>query len=155
MEILLLQDIAGVGKKNDLLVVGDGFALNCLLPQRKALVATPTVRKRYAEQIKKRAVEKEGERQFQQDAVTAMSGKSIQFSRKTNKVGKLYAALTEAEISNAIKEQLALTVPADNVIINDHIKAVGAFQVQVKVGDVSIPLAVTVSQQKEAVKKAA
>src|SRR2546423_12740961 len=99
MEILLLQDIAGIGKKNDLLVVGDGFALNCLLPQRKALVATPTVRKRYADQIRKRAEEKETDRQSQQQAAAALSGKAVQFTRKVTKTGKLYAAISEEQIA--------------------------------------------------------
>ena len=55
MEVLLLQDIPGIGKKDDLLIVKEGYALNNLLPYRKALVATPTVRKRYADQIRGRA----------------------------------------------------------------------------------------------------
>ena len=59
MEVLLLQDVQNVGQKNDLLMVGDGYALNFLLPQQKAIVATPTVRKRYAEEIRRRAEQKE------------------------------------------------------------------------------------------------
>ena len=46
MELLLLEDIPGVGQKNDIIVVKNGFALNNLLPRRRALIATPTVRKR-------------------------------------------------------------------------------------------------------------
>lgn len=52
MEIFLLEDISGIGTKYSIQVVPDSYALNELLPQRKALVATPTVRKRYAEQIR-------------------------------------------------------------------------------------------------------
>jgi ribosomal protein L9 len=54
MEVLLLTDIPGIGRRSDVIVVGNGFALNHLLPSRKALVVTPNVRRRYAEQIKKR-----------------------------------------------------------------------------------------------------
>jgi large subunit ribosomal protein L9 len=148
MEILLLQDVTGMGKKNDLLVVGDGFALNFLLPQRKALVATPTVRRRYADQIKKRAVEKEKERGLQQTAVSAMSGKTVQFSRKAGKTGKLYAAITADEIVAAVAKQLEMELKADSIIIPEPIKNVGNTQVQVKVGEALLPLSLVITEQK-------
>ena len=95
MEVLLLQDVATVGKRNDLLTVGNGFALNYLLPKRLAIVATPTVRKLYAEAIKHRLEEKEQERAIQAGAAAAIAGKSITFTKKTTKTGKLYAAISE------------------------------------------------------------
>ena len=98
--------MAGIGKKNDLLIVGDGYALNYLLPHRKALVATPTVRKRYADQIRKRAEEKERERNLRANAAQALAGKSVTISRKASKVGKLYAAVSESQIAEAVSGQL-------------------------------------------------
>lgn len=149
MEILLLQDIAGIGKKNDLLIVGDGFALNCLLPQRKALVATPTVRKRYADQIRKRAEEKEREKQTQQQAAATLAGKSIQLARKVTKTGKLYAAVSADEISTALKDQHGLTFSASSIVLSEPLKVVGTTQVQIRVGESTHPLSVIVTEQKE------
>ncbi len=134
MEVLLLEDVNGIGKKNDLLVVGDGFALNCLLPARKALVATPTVRKRYADQIRKRAEEKERDRSRQAQAASALAGKSLTFARKASKTGKLYAAITEEQISEAFKTQHELDISADDILLDQHVKTVGAFSFQVKIG---------------------
>ncbi|TSC57577.1 MAG: large subunit ribosomal protein L9 [Candidatus Peregrinibacteria bacterium Greene0416_19] len=147
MEILLLEDINGIGKKNDLLIVGDGFALNFLLPQRKALVATPTVRKRYAEQIRRRAEEKEREKQTQQQAAQALAGKSITFIRKATKAGKLYGAISEENIAAALAEQLQITFPAGDVQIADPIKAVGSFKVTLAVGAQTYPLTVNVKAE--------
>lgn len=144
MEVLLLEDVNGIGKKNDLLVVGDGFALNFLLPQRKALVATPTVRRRYADQIRRRAEEKEREKQSQAGAVAAVAGKTVSFARKATKTGKLYAAITEEQIAEALTQQHQLTVPADAIVIPSPIKAVGSFAVQLKVGSAEQPLTVVV-----------
>ncbi len=102
MEVLLLTDIQGIGKKNDLLVVKSGFALNHLLPERKALVVTPNVRKRYAEVIKKRAIERENERQVQASIASALTGKVLHLKAKASKAGKLYAAVSEAQIVEAL-----------------------------------------------------
>lgn len=148
MEILLLQDVSGIGKKNDLLVVGDGFALNYLLPNRKALVATPTVRKRYADQIRKRAEEKERERALRANAAQAIAGKSVAFTKKASKAGKLYAAISEELIAEAIKTQLGLELKPDAVELQDHIKTTGSHQVKIKLGDgVTQPLAVVVNAE--------
>ena len=148
MEVLLLEDVNGIGKKNDLLVVGDGFALNHLLPQRKALVATPTVRKRYAEQIRKRAEEKEHEREVQTQLSSALAGKSVTFQRKVTKAGKLYAGVTEQNIADALNEQHKIPVSADSIELAEHIKVVGTYQVPVKVGTGMQNVSVVVAEEK-------
>lgn len=150
MEVLLLEDINGIGKKNDLLIVGDGYALNCLLPQRKALVATPTVRRRYADQIKKRAQEKENEKSRQAEAASALAGKTVTLVRKTTKTGKLYAAINEDAISEALKTEHGLEIPAEDIVIPSPIKAAGTFNVSAKLGSSEQPITVKVEAETEA-----
>jgi large subunit ribosomal protein L9 len=154
MELLLLEDISGVGKKNDIVIVGDGFALNCLLPQRRALVATPTVRKRYAEHIKRRALERENERRMTQEAAQALQGKVITLSRKVTKTNKLYAAVSESDISKGLMDQHQLDIPADRIVIDEPIKNVGNVQVKVQVGSAQFPITVNVMKEEAPVKKA-
>lgn len=155
MELLLLEDINGVGKRNDIIVVGDGFALNHLLPSRKALVATPTVRKRYAEQIKRRAEERESERRTQLEAAGMLAGKTVSFTRKVTKTDKLYAAITAENISEALAQQHAITMPAEKIQIAEPIKALGSFTIQIQIGSQSHPLAVSVQKEEAKTKKAA
>ncbi len=148
MEILLIQDIPGVGKKNDLLIVGDGFALNFLLPKRAALVATPLVRKRYAEFIKRRAEEKEKEKSFAANAVAALSGKTVTFARKATKTGKLYAAITEEAIATALLDQHKAEVAPEDIVIDEHIKTLGEHVVSVRMGGQDVELTVKVTEEK-------
>lgn len=147
MEVLLLQDVNGIGKKNDLLVVGDGFALNCLLPKRMALVATPLVRRRYAEQIRTRAEERDHERQMKLGAAQALSGKTVTFTKKTTKTGKLYAAITEDIIADALRNQHGISISADAVQIATPMKAMGSFTIQVKLADQMVPLHVLINAE--------
>lgn len=148
MEVLLLQDINGIGKKNDLLVVGDGFALNNLLPRRAALVATPVVRKRYAELIRKRAEEREVEKSAQSSAAAALSGKTVLFTKKVTKAGKLYAGITEKNVMEALKEQLKYDVSEDDIQMDEHIKAAGTHQVTVRIANQNVPVNVKVDAEK-------
>lgn len=148
MEVLLLEDIPGIGKKNDLLVVGDGYALNYLLPKRAALVATPLVRKRYAEFIKRRAEEREREKSAVAGVVQALSGKTVSFARKATKTGKLYAAITEKDIVDAVKKQLDTTVSEESVKIDEQIKALGTHQIMLQIGEQTFSVSVHVTEEK-------
>ncbi len=147
MAILLLHDVATVGKKSDLLTVKNGFALNYLLPRRLAIVATPTVRKLYAEAIKKRMEEKEQEKALQAGAAAALAGKFITFTKKTTKTGKLYAAISEKAISEALKEQHNLEIPPEAIAIPSQIKALGTFTVAITIGAVEQPLTVNITAE--------
>lgn len=149
MEVLLLQDIPGIGKKNDLLVVGDGYALNYLLPKRAALIATPLVRKRYAEFIRRRAEEREREKGAIAGVAQAISGKTITFTKKITKTGKLYAAITEQNVVEALKEQLDVTVTEDMVKIDDQIKSTGTHQIMIQMGEQVVSLNVAVEADKQ------
>ncbi len=148
MEILLLEDIKGIGKKNDLLVVGDGYALNCLLPKRAALVATPLVRKRYADLIRRRAEEREREKAAEAGAAQALQGKTVTFVRKVTKTGKLYAAIQEKLIADALKKEHSITVEESAIEIAEPIKVTGSHQVRVKMGEQMLPLTVIVEAEK-------
>lgn len=149
MEVLLLTDISGVGKKNDLMVVKSGFALNHLLPERKALVVTPNVRKRYAEQIKHRALEREREREIQMSLSNTLTGKVVHVSAKASKAGKLYAAISADQIVAALKDEYAIVIPANAISIGDHIKKVGQHIVTVSVGTQSVKISIEVKAEAE------
>ena len=144
MEVLLLQDIPGVGKKSDLIVVGDGYALNFLLPRRAALVATPVVRKRYAEHIRRRAEEREAEKSAKRDAASAISGKVITIAKKASKTGKLYASVTESMIASEIQKQLSVQVKEDDIDMAEHLKTVGSHVVSVRMGEQTVQVTVKV-----------
>lgn len=150
MEILLLEDIAGIGKKNDLVQVGDGFALNNLLPRRAALVATPLVRRRYAELIRRRAEDREREKALQTNAAQAISGKTVTFARKASKAGKLYGSITEKNIAEALKDQHGMDIAPEAIILPEHIKAVGTFPVSLALAGMTVSVSVVVTAEAEA-----
>lgn len=150
MEVLLLQDIAGIGKKNDLLVVGDGYALNYLLPRRAALVATPVVRKRYADLIRRRAEERETEKAAQAGVAKSLADKSLTFTKKVTKTGKLYAAINKKAIADALKTQLSMDIGEEAVMMDEAIKTTGTHTVNIKINDQMVALSVAVEAEKDA-----
>ncbi|MBP9773952.1 MAG: 50S ribosomal protein L9 [Candidatus Peribacteraceae bacterium] len=154
MEILLLSDLPGIGKKNDLIIVGNGYALNHLLPARKAIVVTPNVRRRYAEQIKKRALERELEKTAQSSSLKVLAGKSLQFMQKASKAGKLYAAISEKMIADNLKNQFGINLAPEQIKVKEPIKNIGVYTISLQIGDQTTPVSVEVkSDMKTAEKK--
>ncbi|MBT7929368.1 50S ribosomal protein L9, partial [Candidatus Peregrinibacteria bacterium] len=138
----------GIGKKDDLLVVGDGYALNRLLPNREAIVATPTVRRRYADQIRHRAEQNAKELAVKQSAANVLQGKVLKFARKATKTGKLYAALTEKCIVDELKKEHSIEVKEDAISISDQIKSIGTHNVEIKLADTNQKMEVEVVLEK-------
>jgi large subunit ribosomal protein L9 len=105
MKVVLLCDVKGQGKKEDILSVSDGYARNYLFPRKWAMEATPAAlreieRKRAAE------AEQEKERRKQaQEQANALSGRTIQVSAKCGEKGRLYGSVTTQEIVDALRQQ--------------------------------------------------
>ncbi len=163
MEVLLLTDIPGIGRKNDLLIVKSGFALNHLLPERKALVVTPNVRRRYADHIKRRALERETEKQMQANLSAALAGKVLHLTSKASKAGKLYAALSESKVAEALKQEHGIEVATTSITLGAPIKSIGTHKATVTVGSQKSSITIEVKsdevvetkETKETKKKAA
>lgn len=147
LALLLLEDIPGLGQRNDIVVVGDGYALNNLLPRRRAIVATPTVRKRYAEQIRRRAEEKAHELDLARNAASVLKEKGVSFAAKVAKTGKLFGAISPKMIAEALTEQLQIEVPEANISLDEHIKTVGEHKATVKIGSQELELKIVVKSE--------
>ena len=105
MKVILLCDVKGTGKKDDILTVSDGFARNYLFPRKWAAEATPGAVK---EIERKRANEArlEAERRAEaQKTADFLKGKVISLQVKCGEKGRLYGSITNQEIVDALKAQ--------------------------------------------------
>ncbi len=110
MKVILLVDVKGTGKKNDVLNVSDGFARNFLFPKRWAVEASPAAVK---EIERKQAVEEKLEQERKAEALekaAALRGKVINLTAKGGAQGRLYGSITSQEIADALKAQHGIEV---------------------------------------------
>ncbi len=132
MKVLLLANIKGVGSKGDLKEVPEGYFRNMLLPQRLAVPATDAaVSHLKAQQAK--TVEKLDK--IKESAVLVqkkIEGQEITISAKAHDEEKLYAAVHERQIVEAIKAQLKVELPESAVELEEAIKSVGVFPIKLK-----------------------
>ena len=102
MEIILKEDIAGLGYKNDIVKVKDGFGRNYLIPQGKAVIATESAKKVLAENERQRA-HKLAKIKADAEALAAkLNGVKVSISAKVNEDGTIFGGVGAAQIVDAL-----------------------------------------------------
>ena len=133
MEIILKQDVANLGHKDDIVKVRNGYAVNYLIPQGMAILATESAKKVLAENIRQRA-HKEAKIREEASALAAkINGITVKVTAKMSSKGKIFGAVGNIQIAEAIAA-LGVEVDRRNVAIAgmDNIKEAGIYDVTVK-----------------------
>ncbi|MCG8390720.1 MAG: 50S ribosomal protein L9 [Cytophagales bacterium] len=103
MEIILRQDIQGLGYKNDTVTVKPGYARNYLIPQGFAIVANASNQKKIAENIKQAAHKAEKLKKDAEEIANKMGELIIEIGTKAGDSGKIFGAVTTLQVSDALK----------------------------------------------------
>jgi large subunit ribosomal protein L9 len=130
-EILLLQPVAGLGAEGDQVKVRAGYARNFLLPQGKAVALTQSNRKR-VEALKKRRTEREASDLSNAQALAAKIAKvSLAFAVKTGEAGKMFGAITSADIHTKLTEA-GIEIDRKAIHLAAPVKTLGKHEVTIK-----------------------
>lgn len=131
MKVILLQDVKGHGKADDIVEVNDGYARNFLFKKNLALEATPA--NLNSIKIKKSAEAAKAERELDEARVVGAKLKDQIFTLpvKCGEGGRLYGAITSMDIA-AVLDKAGYTVDKRNITIKTQIKNLGDFEADVK-----------------------
>ena len=132
MKVILLQEVKGTGKKDQILEVSDGFARNFLLPRKLAREATNEALN---------SIEKAKD----------LKGKLVVVKAKAGEGGRLYGSITAAEIADALKAQHGVEIDRRKIELEEPIRAAGqtTFSVRLTAGVVTRMLLNVVAEGKE------
>lgn len=132
MEIILKQDVANLGYKDDIVKVKNGYANNYLLPQGKAIIATPVNKKIHAENLRQRAHKEEALRKNAETQQAALNGKTVKLIVKVGENGQLFGGINNIMVAEALKEQHNYDVDRKDIVV-ETIKTVGNYTAKVNV----------------------
>ena len=133
MEIILKQDVTGVGYKNDLLKVKDGYARNYLIPHGMAVVATSSKKKELVELKRQQAFKEDRIKNEAAAVAKVLEGAALNIGVKAGSSGKIFGSVNNLIVANAIKTQMNMDVDRKRIILNeDHIKEVGQYKALIK-----------------------
>lgn len=130
IQVILLEDVAGQGRKGEIVSVSDGYAHNFLLKAKKGVLATPEELQKIENRKKKEAKKQEEERNKSLELKELLESKVLTIPVKAGENGKLFGAITSKEIASQIKDELGLDI--DKKKIEANIKKLGHDEVYIK-----------------------
>lgn len=148
MKVILLQDVKGLGKQNDLVKAKDGYAKNFLLKRNLAIEATSdnvNIMKSRQKSLQNRTLTLNAKAQ---DVKERLDGKQVVIKTKSGENGKLYGSITTKDIADEIKKQLKVEVDKKKIVLPDHhIKTLSITEVPIKLhAGVSAKITVVVEE---------
>lgn len=131
MKIILIEDVQNLGYKDDVVEVKNGYGRNFLIPTKKAILATPSALKQLAEKQKQQA-QKMAKIKADAEALAAqLAALSLTISVKASEEGKLYGAVTNIQIAEAIEAAGVQGVERKTIVV-ENVKALGSYTAVVK-----------------------
>ena len=106
MKIILKKDVPNLGQKGDVKHVADGYARNYLIPQALAVRATPGAVQDFEHREKVQATKYQRMKKRAEALARRLTSHTLTFEVKTGRTGQLYGSITNADIAEAIEEQV-------------------------------------------------
>ena len=129
MEIILKEDIIGLGYKNDIVNVKNGYGRNYLIPQGKGVIASESAKKVLAENLRQQAHKLAALKAAAEDRAKAFEGVALEIPAKVSATGVTYGSVGAAQVAEALK---ALGIEVDRKIITMRdAKKVGDYEATV------------------------
>lgn len=134
MKVILLQDVKGKGKKGQMLEVSDGYARNYMLPRKIAVEANADAINTMRMNDKATAERQAKERAEALAVSQKMKTFTLTVTAKGGGAGRLFGAVTAAEIADALQKQQAIAVDKRKIVLDEPIKTTGLYTVKCKLG---------------------
>lgn len=130
MEIILKKDVANLGYADEIVNVKTGYAVNYLIPQGLAILATPSAKKVHAENLRQRA-HKEAKLVADAEALAAkLAETNVKVAVKVSESGKIYGSVTSAQVAEALAAA-GLEIDKKDITIAP-VKELGVYDASVK-----------------------
>lgn len=133
MEVILKQDIPGLGYKSDLITVKNGYARNYLIPKGLAVLATESSKKVLAEDKKQKAHKEEKILKEAEELAKGLEALKIKIAAKAGTSGKIFGSVNDIQIANAIKEQHKFDIDRKDISVDgESIKELGEYIAKIR-----------------------
>jgi large subunit ribosomal protein L9 len=147
MKVLLLADVKGQGKKDQIVEVSDGYARNFLFPKKLAVVADNKVLSESKSKEEAKQFRLKEEKAAAKALAERIATLSVKINASSGADGRLYGSVTTKDISEALMKQHKIDIDKRKLSLSENIKAYGTYNVEVKVyPEITATLKVTVTE---------
>ena len=102
MEIILKEDIIGLGFKNEIVNVKSGYGRNYLIPQGQGVIASPSAKKILAENLKQQAHKLAAQKAAAEEKAAVLEGVALEIAAKVSATGQLYGSVGAAQVAEEL-----------------------------------------------------
>ena len=132
MKVILLDNIKGVGKKDEVINASDGYARNFLFPKKLAVEANAENMSKLKNKQDSVQHKKDVEKEKAEEIAKKLKDITVNIKVKAGDNGRIFGGVTSKEISENLKEQYKIDVDKKKIVLNETIKNLGVFNVQAK-----------------------
>ena len=132
MKVILLQDVAGQGRRGQALNVAEGYARNYLLPRG---LASPATKGKMKELAERKTADEAKERKLAQAAeelAEKMRGLTVVVKTKSGEAGKLFGSVNSKDVAEGLEEQHKIKIDKKKMVIKEPIKQLGRYPITIK-----------------------
>ena len=131
MEVILIQDVANLGYKDDIVKVKDGYGRNFLLPKKLAIIANESNRKQLAENLKQRAHKLAKLKADAEEMAAKLAEIVLTVPAKASENGKIFGSVTSLQLAEEL-EKLGLKVDRRVISIAEPVKELGDYTAEAR-----------------------
>lgn len=132
MKVLLLADVKGKGKKDQIVNVSDGYARNFLFPKKLAVEADAKALADAKSKEEAKEYKIEQDKAAARDLAEKLEGIVVKIKATAGADGRLYGSITTADIAQALQEQSGIQIDKRKIVTDGAIKAYGSYTLTVK-----------------------
>lgn len=132
MKVILLDNIKGVGKKDEVVNASDGYARNFLFPKKLAVEANNENMNKLKAKKQSEQYKKDVDKENAQKIAKQLDDITLNIKVKAGENGKIFGGVTSKEISEELKKQYKIDVDKKKIVLNENIKNIGSFDINVK-----------------------
>ena len=132
MKVILLDNIKGVGKKDEIINASDGYARNYLFPKKLAVEVTKENLSILDSKNEANKFKKQNEKNEAEEIAKQLKEITLTIKVKAGENGKIFGGVTSKEISENLKNQYKIEVDKKKIEVKETIKNLGRFNINIK-----------------------
>ena len=132
MKVILLCDVKGQGKKDQIINVSDGYARNFLIPQKKAVIADAKATGELKSKEEAKQFKISEDRKAAQALADRIKDVTVEIAMGHGHDGRLYGSVTAKDIAEELKKIIGQDVDKRKINLKEPIKAYGNYSVEIK-----------------------
>lgn len=133
VHVVLLEDVASLGRAGDVVVVSEGYARNALFPDGKAALATESVQSEAKSRKEKKKQEEAARLEELQAVAEKLDGTELSFEAKVKEGEEIYGSISPKQVVEELNSQAGLQLTTKDISIKKAIKSLGTYPMTVAV----------------------